>query len=147
MSINHDLEKILAKGLEKGLVKGVEKLIDNGSINEIAQILICTAEQQILKIIEITAIAAIASNSNGNSLLSGLEKSMEQALTASAKTTLLQIQDILINLLKNKYGTLENTPLENEIKSTTDINKLNNMIQSVVEYDNIESFASNISDI
>lgn len=145
MSMEHDLEKVLAKGLKKGIVDGVEELISNGSINEISQILICTAEQQILKIIEITAIAAIASGANSNSLLSGLEKSMEQALTASAKTTLLQIQDILINLLKNKYGSLENTSIENEIKSTTDIDKLNTMIQSVLEHESIETFSSNNS--
>ncbi|SHI34831.1 hypothetical protein SAMN02745163_00062 [Clostridium cavendishii DSM 21758] len=142
MSMEHDIEKSVEKGLRKGIVGAVEELIDNGSIDKIAQILVCTAETQVLQIIEITAIAAIASRANGNSVLSGFEKAMEQALTTSAKTTLIEIQNILINLLKNKYGNLDSTSLEKEIKATTDIDKLNSMIQDVISHESIESFTS-----
>lgn len=147
MSLEHDLEKILAKGLEKGIVNAVEELIDNGSINEIAQIMICTVEQQIMKIIEITVISAIASGAIGNSLIPGVQKTIQDVINSSKKATLLQIQDVLINLLKNKYGTLGSTDLEEKIKAIPDVDKLNTLIQNVINYDNIEAFASNITNV
>ncbi len=147
ISLEHDFEKILAKGLKKGIVKAVEELIDNGSINEIAQIMICTMEQQIMKIIEITVISAIASGAIGNSLIPGVQKTIQDVINSSKKATLLQIQDVLIKLLKNKYGTLGSDNIEEKIKDIDDVDKLSTLIQNVVNYDTIEAFNSNITNI
>lgn len=45
----------------------------------------------------------------------------------------------------NMDHDLKNTSIENEIKSTTDIDELNTMIQSVLEHESIENFSSNNS--
>lgn len=147
ISLEHDFEKILAKGLKKGIVNAVDELIDNGSINEIAQIMICTVEQQIMKIIEITVISAIASGTIGNSLIPGVQKTIQDVINSSQKATLLQIQDVLIKLLKSKYGTLGSDDVEEKIKAINDVDKLSALIQNVVNYDNIEAFNSNITNV
>jgi hypothetical protein len=143
LGLEHEFEEILEKGVEKGIVKAVEKIVDKGVINEIVKLTINTIEQEILRIIGIGVIALIASNGIENSIITGAQKTIQEVVKASKEATLKKVQDILINLIKNKYGDIRYKEYEKEIRGITDIEELSSMVEKGLEFEDIDDLLYN----
>jgi hypothetical protein len=140
LGLEHELVEVLEDGLEKGLVKGVEKLIDKGLIKEIFQIAIDTIEQNISILIERGTIAAIATIAIENTIIPGIQKAIKEVENSSKEEAFKQIQNILINLLKKKYGDISSTELEQTIREICDVDKLSLLMEKIMDFDNLEAF-------
>lgn len=144
MGLEHELEDLVVDSIEKGTVKAVEKLIDKGLINEVVQITLCELNKEIPALIELGLIAIIALGALESSKLAGIQASVSQAMKATKEVSLKQVQDILINLMKTKFGN-ECMELAMEIRKIKEIDKINLLAQRVLECNNLEEFKCIIS--
>lgn len=116
MSMEKDLEKVLAKGIEKGMVEGVEKLLDKNLIEQVAQAAIISITPELIGIIKFS-----------------LESVFQTIIKCSMQPAVKEVRDIILKIIEAKGNRSELLELTNKIKAVEDISKLGFIMTKLLE--------------
>lgn len=146
------LERTLIKILEKSCVKAVKDLIEKGYIEEIFEIGINVVIQELIQkgyiqqISQIGASVVIGGISEffkpGIGL--GIVSVLIAALSENANANLCQVQGLVIECIKHKYGNVDVSGVAQKIQKMNKADELSYVMKKVMQLNSIEELEESL---